>query len=134
MEIQVKDSAGPPPVADRQGEAAGTVLAVGGFLAAFGVASCCALPIALSTLGLSAASLVGIGYLAGQYQQALFYLAAGCLAGAGYLAYRQWRARTCGSCVAGSTRGHLLVRWTGRGVILLAVGLLALTFWYEPPI
>jgi mercuric ion transport protein len=45
------------------------VLAAGGLLAAFGVASCCALPVALSLLGISAVSLVGIGYLAAQYQQ-----------------------------------------------------------------
>lgn len=63
----------PPPESTH--DAAKTVFAVGGLLAAFGVASCCALPVALSLLGISAVSLVGIGYLAAQYQQELFFAA-----------------------------------------------------------
>ena len=62
-----------------------TVLAAGGLLAAFGVASCCALPVALSLLGISAASLVGVGYLAAQYQQELFYADAICLGASAFI-------------------------------------------------
>ena len=70
-----------PTVADT----AKTVLAAGGLLAAFGVASCCALPVALSLLGISAASLVGVGYLAAQYQQELLYGAVICLGAADFI-------------------------------------------------
>lgn len=121
MKIQAKNSTGP-------------ALAAGGLLAAFGVASCCALPIALSTLGIGAASLIGVGYLAAQYQPELFYVAVGCLVGAGCLAYRQGRARASGACASGSPRGRLIAGWTSSVAIFLAVALLALTFWYEPPI
>jgi hypothetical protein len=60
--MQTKDSLLSSPEKGR--DAMKTVFAAGGLLAAFGVASCCALPVALSLLGISAASLVGIGYLA----------------------------------------------------------------------
>src|SRR5260221_1377613 len=84
-----------PAVPGAAHDAAKTVLAAGGLLAAFGVASCCALPIALSLLGISAASLVGVGYLAAQYQTALFYGAAVCLGAAALVMWRQGRARAC---------------------------------------
>ncbi|MDP1585811.1 MAG: hypothetical protein Q8M18_20535 [Bradyrhizobium sp.] len=128
------DASSVSPSFDRSRDAAGTALAAGGFLAAFGVASCCALPIALSALGISAASLVGIGYLAAQYQQELFYLAVVCLAGAGYVAWRQWWARACGACAVGPTLGRSIMGWSGVVAVILAIALLALTFWYEPPI
>src|SRR5437762_255734 len=76
-------------------DTAKAVLAAGGLLAAFGVASCCALPIALSLLGISAASLVGVGYLAAQYQQELFYGAVICLGAAVFVMWRQRQARLC---------------------------------------
>jgi mercuric ion transport protein len=108
-----------------------TVFAAGGLLAAFGVASCCALPIALSLLGVSAAFLVGIGYQAAQYQQELFYAAVICLGAAAFIMWRQRRAR---SCPSGATCARPAVDWGSRFALLLAVGLLALTFWIEPPI
>ncbi|MDP1749191.1 MAG: mercury transporter MerT [Reyranella sp.] len=135
MDMKIKtDALLAPPGVDRRGDAAGTALAAGGLLAAFGVASCCALPIALSTLGISAASLVGIGYLAAPYQRELFYLAVACLAGAGVVAWRQWRARARGACAAQPARGRLIMGWMGIAAIMLATMLLVLTFWYEPPI
>ncbi len=135
MDMKIKIDASPaPPSTDRRADAAGTALAAGGLLAAFGVASCCALPIALSTLGIGAASLVGIGYLAAQYQQELFYLAVVCLAGAGIVAWRHWRARACGACATTSTRGRSIMGWMGVASAILATMLLVLTFWYEPPI
>ena len=93
MTIQNKDSLLASPEKGR--DAVKTVLAAGGLLAAFGVASCCALPVALSLLGISAASLVGIGYLAAQYQQELFYAAAICLGASAFIMVRQRRARVC---------------------------------------
>jgi mercuric ion transport protein len=109
-------------------DTAKTVLATGGMLAAFGVASCCALPIALSLLGISAASLVGIGYLVAQYQQSLFYVAVVCLAAAGVVMW--WQQR---SCVHGAACARPLARWTSLTAVGLGLAFLALTFWYEPP-
>jgi mercuric ion transport protein len=116
---------------DAAGDAAKTAFAAGGLLAAFGVASCCALPVALSLLGLSAASLLGIGYLAAQYQRELLYAAVICLTAAGLLTWRQRRRRLC---VAGISCAHPTLDWAGRIAVLLAIGLLALTFWIEPPV
>ena len=113
-------------------DAAKTILAAGGLLAAFGVASCCALPVALSLLGISAVSLVEIiGYLAAQYQQELFYTAVVCLGAAVFVIWRQRRARLC---APGATCTRPAVDWGSKIALLLAIGLLALTFWIEPPI
>jgi mercuric ion transport protein len=112
-------------------DAVKTLLATGGLLAAFGVASCCALPVALSLLGISAASLVGIGYLAAQYQQELFYAAAICLGASAFIMVRQRRAR---SCAPGTACARPMLDWGSKIALVLAVGLLVLTFWIEPPI
>ncbi|MGQ0583161.1 MAG: mercuric reductase [Reyranella sp.] len=119
------------PSSEKSHDTAKTVLAAGGLLAAFGVASCCALPIALSLLGISAASLVGVGYLAAQYQQELFYVAAVCLGASAFIMVRQQRAR---SCAPGSACANPILDWGGRIALVLAIGLLVLTFWIEPPI
>lgn len=119
------------PSSEKRRDAAKTVLAAGGLLAAFGVASCCALPIALSLLGISAASLVGVGYLAAQYQQELFYVAAVCLGASAFLMMRQLRAQ---SCAPGAACASPVLDWGSRIALVVAIGLLALTFWIEPPI
>jgi len=124
-----KDSVLPSP--ERGRDAAKTVFAAGGLLAAFGVASCCALPIALSLLGISAASLVGIGYLAAQYQQELFYAAAICLGASAFVMVRQRKTRLC---APGTACANPILEWGSKIAIVLAVGLLVLTFWIEPPI
>lgn len=129
MTVQSKDSL--PASSEKSRDAAKTVLAAGGFIAAFGVASCCALPIALSLLGISAASLVGVGYLAAQYQQELFYAAAVCLGASALIMVRQQRAR---SCVPGAACANPILGWGSRIALVLAIGLLVLTFWIEPPI
>jgi mercuric ion transport protein len=107
-----------------------TVFAVGGLLAAFGAASCCALPVALSLLEISAASLVSIGYLAAQYQQGLFYAAAICLGASAFIMVRQRRARVC---APGAACASPMLDCGSKVAIVLAVGLLMLTFWIEPP-
>jgi len=112
-------------------EGAKTLLAAGGLLAALGVASCCALPLTLSLLGISAASLVGIGYLAAQYQQELFYAAAICLGATAFIMIHQRRTRGCDPDAACSSS---MLDWGSKIAMVLAVGLLALTFWIEPPI
>jgi mercuric ion transport protein len=115
----------PPPTGEAGRDFVKTAFAAGGLLAAFGVASCCALPVALSMLGISAASLVGIGFLAAQYQQELFYGAVVLLLGAAIVMWRQRRGATC-------ARPGL--DWGSKVAVALAVGLLALAFWIEPPV
>jgi mercuric ion transport protein len=127
--MQNKDSLLSSP--EKGHDAVRTVFAAGGFLAAFGVASCCALPVALSLLGISAASLVGIGYLAAQYQQELFYAAAICLGASAFIMVRQRRARMCAPDTACA---RPMLDWGSKTALVLAVGLLVLTFWIEPPI
>ena len=120
-----------PPSPDAGRDTAKTVFAAGGLLAAFGVASCCALPMALSLLGISAASLVGIGYLAAQYQQELFYAAVICLAAAAFV---MWRQRQVRLCAPGDACARPAIDWASKIAVLAAIGLLVLTFWIEPPI
>lgn len=114
------------------GDGARTVFAAGGLLAAFGVASCCALPVALSMLGISAASLVGIGYAAAAYQRELFWAATLCLVAVGGLSWRRWRRRA--SCAAPRTRFQTLARVVTLTSVASAAALIALTFWIEGPI
>lgn len=119
------------PSTDSTRDTAKTVLTAGGLLAAFGVASCCAVPAALSLLGISAALLVGMGYLAAQYQVELFYDAVICLAGAAFVMWRQHRSR---ACVPGAACGRPALDWGSKIAFAVAICLLALTFWIEPPI
>ncbi|MBI2716985.1 MAG: mercuric reductase [Rhizobiales bacterium] len=112
-------------------DAATTTLATGALLAAFGVASCCALPIALGALGIGSAGLFGIAALVGPYQLSVLAAAVICLLGAAVLTWRQRHARACGA--AGPCRRPILDRIT-QVALVLAFGLLALTFWMEPPL
>lgn len=129
--MTVQDKPSVSANAEARSDAAKTIFAVGGLLAAFGVASCCALPIALSLLGISAASLVGVGFLAAQYQQQLFYGAVVLLLAAAFVMWRQWRALACNP---GATCARPVLDWASKIGLLLAIGLLALTFWIEPPV
>ncbi len=119
------------PAADAGRDVAKTTLATGALLAAFGVASCCALPVALAALGIGSASLFAIAALVGPYQLEVLAAAVICLLGAAVLTWRQRRARACGT--AGPPRRPILDRIT-QVALVLAFGLLALTFWTEPPL
>jgi len=101
------------------------VLAVGGLAAAFGAASCCALPLLLGTVGVSSAWLVTTAWLATPYQPALLALAIACLAGGGAMLIRRRRVAACSPAVACRrsllttlSMGALLV-----GAVLVALGL-----------
>ena len=125
-------SLSPDAPAPRVGlDAAKTTLAAGGLLAAFGVASCCALPIVLSVLGISAASLTGVGFLAAQYQRELFLLAIFFVGAAGFVMWRQRRARTC---ARGGSCSRPVVDWIAGIATVKAVALLALAWWIDPPL
>ena len=74
---------------------------------------------------------VGVGYLAAQYQQELFYAAAVCLGASALTMVRQQRAR---SRVAGAACANPILGWGSGIALVLAIGLLVLTFWIDPPI
>jgi mercuric ion transport protein len=103
------------------------VLAVGGLAAAFGVASCCALPLLLGTLGVSSAWLATTAWLATPYQPALLALAIACLAGGGAMLVRQRRVAACSPGVA--CRQPLLTTLS-TGALLFGAALVALGLMY----
>lgn len=93
------------------------LLTLGGVTFAFSVASCCALPIMLATIGLSAAWLGGIASIAVQFRTMLLIVSAISLLGGAIMLWRmQRRAVNCGPdgiCTPPAIR------------ILLAIGLAA---------
>lgn len=113
------------------GDTAKTLLAAAGLVTAFGVASCCALPVALSLVGIGAASLLTIGAFAAPYQHILFYAAVLCIGAASVVLWRQRRVR---ACAPGTACARPAFDVASIATMVLAVGLLALTFWIEPPI
>lgn len=73
-------------------------LTLAGIAAAFGVASCCALPILFASAGIGAAWLSGFGLAAAAYRTPLLLVAAVSLfAGAALLLRQQRAAVRCGS-------------------------------------
>jgi mercuric ion transport protein len=115
----------PSPMAARPMRGAGAVLlTLGGFAAAFGVASCCALPFLLTTIGLGTAWLGGIALLAAPHRGFLLAAAAVCLAGGAVLFWRQRQAVACapgGVCSHPAIRGLTLVGLFA-GLVLLYLG------------
>jgi mercuric ion transport protein len=98
----------------RPATGSGAVLfTLGGLAAAFGVASCCALPMLLATIGASAVGLGGVALLAAPHRDTLLVVGAACLAGGAALLWRQQRtAATCGPnglCTPPATRALTLV-------------------------
>jgi mercuric ion transport protein len=71
------------------------LLTLGGLATAFGVASCCGLPLLLATLGLGTAWLGGVASLAAPHRPFLLASATVCLAGAAVLLWRQQRRVAC---------------------------------------
>ena len=122
---------GPRSATEAGCDAAKTTFATGALLAALGVASCCALPMALGALGVGSAALVGIAVLVGPYQIHVLAAAVICLFGSLFVMLRQRRARACGGAKAGT---RPLLGWFTAVAIALALALLALTFWLEPPL
>lgn len=109
--------------ARRPASGSGAVLfTLGGLAAALGVASCCALPLLLTTIGVSTAWLGGVGLLAAPHRSVLLIIGALCLAGGAALLWRQQRAAaTCGpngACTPPAVRVLTLVG------LLIGAGLL----------
>ena len=73
------------------------LLAFGAIVSAFSLASCCALPILLTTVGVSVGWLGGIAVAAAPYRTLLLGLSALCLVGGAIMLWQQQRAAmTCG--------------------------------------
>jgi mercuric ion transport protein len=120
----------PSAFTETRRDATKTALAATGLLAAFGVAACCALPVALGALGLSSAGLLAVALLVGPHQLYVLAVAAVCLLGAGLMMWRQHRARRC----AETSCARPTLDWLSKLAVVAAVGLLALTFWIESPL
>jgi mercuric ion transport protein len=124
--ISMADPVGKAPGPRRATVGSGTVLlTLGGLAAAFGLASCCALPLLFTTLGLSVAWLGGVALIAAQHRGPLLVIGALCLAGGAILLWRQQRtAATCGSngvCLPPAVR-TLTLAGLLIGVVLLWAG------------
>jgi len=107
-------------------ETGAVLLAMGGLAAAFGAASCCALPMLLGSLGISGAWLFGVTVIAAPHRLALIAAAVLCLVGAGIMLALRGRAI---ACAPGSVCGHravapLVISLTIIGTALAVAGCL----------
>lgn len=114
------------PPTERSGVERGAALFTGaGIAAAFGLASCCALPMTLATLGVGSAWLGSVATLAAPYRSVLTGIGALSLIGGAVLLWRQQRAATtCGSggpCTPGYVR-FLTLFGLMLGTVLLWAG------------
>ena len=117
--------AGSSPPGPRPKGIGAVSLVLGGIVAAFGVAACCALPIVLASAGLGAAWLGGIGAAAAPYRTPLLIVAALCLSGGAALLLRQQRAAArCGPDGICTPAAMRLVTLIGLllGAVLLWLG------------
>jgi mercuric ion transport protein len=99
------------------------LLTLGGLVTAFGVASCCGLPLLLASVGLGTAWLSGLALVAAPHRLFLLAAATLCLAAAAVLIWRQ-RAVACapGSvCSLPATRSLTVVGLLA-GLVLLYLG------------
>ncbi len=103
------------------------LLAAGGFAAAFGAASCCALPLLLGSLGLGSAWLLALAWVAAPHRIALLAIAIVCLvSGGGVLLWRRHRTVSC----APAAGRHPVLTSLVTAVLSLGVVLVVLGFLY----
>ena len=89
------DSLPPPPKMPSAKGAA--LLTIGGVAAAFGLASCCALPLLFAGLGMGTAWLGWVGLMAAPHRTPIMIISAVLLAGGAALLWRQQRVvASCG--------------------------------------
>jgi mercuric ion transport protein len=103
------------------------LLAAGGVVAAFGAASCCALPLILGTLGLGSGWLVAVAWLAAPHRIALLVAATILLASGGGAFLRR---RRVASCSAGVSPPRLVVNSMLAGTLLVGTALVVLGYLY----
>ena len=99
-------------------------LAAGGILAALGAASCCVLPFALFTLGISGAWIANLTGLE-PYQPVFAIIAVACLGFGLYLAYRKPKAACADGTYCASPSSNRAVKiglWAAVVLVIIAVG------------
>ena len=105
------------------------LLAAGGLAAAFGAASCCALPLLLGSLGLGTAWLFTVAWFAAPHRLALLAVAVICLtAGGGVLLWR--RRRVAAACAPGAACGSPVITGLVTCVLSLGAVLVVLGFMF----
>jgi mercuric ion transport protein len=109
------------PIADM----GATLLAAGGLTAAFGAASCCALPLLLGSLGIATAWLGGIALLAGPYRPTLLATALVSFVSGGLLL---WRRHAIVACAPGVACGRPVITALLTGALSLGAVLTVLGF------
>lgn len=115
------------PVQDQPTRGSGAVLlTLGGLGAAFGVASCCGLPVVLATLGVGTVWLSGFALLAAPHRVFLLIAATLCLVGAAVL---MWRQRTA-VCAPGAVCTRPVIRGVTIAGLLVGLALLYLGYTY----
>jgi mercuric ion transport protein len=116
---------GKTPATERTATGSGAALfTLGGVAAAFGLASCCALPLLLTTLGVSTAWLGDVALMAAPHRGLLLAIGALCLSGGAVLLRRQQRmAAICGpngGCTPPAVRTLTFVELLIGAALLLA--------------
>lgn len=105
-------------------ETAALLLTLGGLTAAFGAATCCALPMLLAGAGLGTTWLIGIAAIVAPHRIALVTATAICLVAGGVVFAWHRRAVACGAC------GHRIVTRLVAITMTLGVVLAVLGYVY----
>jgi mercuric ion transport protein len=103
------------------------LLVAGGLAAAFGAASCCALPLLLGSVGLGSAWLVTVAWIAAPHRIALLIAAVVFLVGGGGVFV--WRRRVA-ACTPGAACGRPAITVLLTGNLLVGGVLVVLGFMY----
>ena len=108
-------------------ETGALLFAIGGLAAAFGAASCCAIPMLLGSLGLGSAWLAGVAIVAAPHRIALITATVVCLVGAG--AVLAWYRRALTSARVSACRNPaitpLIIGLLSLGATLAIAGYLS---------
>ena len=107
--------------------AGSALLTLGGIAAAFGLASCCGLPLLLASAGLGTAWLTGFALLAAPHRSVLLLAGAAGLAGGAAMLWRQQRA---GACAPGALCARPAAKVSILLGLLLGAALLYLGYTY----
>ena len=112
------------PGPERGGVGRQRLAAAGGILAALGAASCCVVPFALFTLGVSGAWISNLTALE-PYQPVFAAIAVACLGYGFYLVYRKPKVACAEGSYCASPSSSRLAKiglWTALVLVLIAVG------------
>ena len=110
---------------DHRVEGGPRLLAVGGILAAVAAASCCVVPFALFTLGISGAWIGNLTALE-PYQPVFAAVAVACLGSGFYLVYRKPKIACAEGSYCASPSSNRVAKiglWTATVLVIIAVGL-----------